>query len=121
MIHCRLLLLLGVDQRRDGGIAAYLGQAAAAGRADAANRDAQPGADLGVGQRRVRDKQGDQPLAVRRQVSERLAQCRVALSFEQFLFGALVLPGREVLGVEAIGVCVRSVVAGPARTPAGSW
>ncbi len=61
-IRCRLLVFLGVDQRRDGGVAAYLGQAAAAAGADAADRDAQPGADLEVGQRRVRDEQGDQLL-----------------------------------------------------------
>jgi hypothetical protein len=71
-MHCLPLVFIGVDQRRDGGVAAHRVQAAAAVGADAADRDAQPGADLGVGRRRVRDEQGDQPLAVRSQVSERL-------------------------------------------------
>jgi hypothetical protein len=51
-------------------VAAQPGQAAAADRPDAADRDAQPGADLGVGDGRVLDKQGQQPLAVQRQAGE---------------------------------------------------
>ena len=56
---------LGVDgdQRCDGWGAAQLVQAAAAARPDAADRDAQPGADLGICQGRVLDEQGDQLLA----------------------------------------------------------
>src|SRR5215510_13675515 len=42
----------GVDEGGDGGVVAQLVQAAAAAGPDAADRDAQPGADLGVGQRR---------------------------------------------------------------------
>src|SRR3984893_3164114 len=68
-----LHLGLGVDQRGDGRVAPHLVQVAAAVRADAADRDAQAGADVGVGQRRVGDEQGDQLLAVRRQLVERLA------------------------------------------------
>jgi hypothetical protein len=115
VIHCALLFFLGVDQRRDGGVAAHLGQAAAAIRADAADRYAELGADLGVGQWRVRDEQGDQPLAVWRQVSERLAQCRVALRSEQLVFGRPRLLGREVLGVKRADGRVRS--AGRAQDP----
>src|SRR6478672_525695 len=62
---------LRVDQRGDGRVLPHLVQVAAAVRADAADRDAQPGADIGVGQRRVGDEQGDQLLAVRRQLVER--------------------------------------------------
>ena len=64
---------VGVDQRGDGRVAAQLGQAAAPVRADAAGRDAQPGADLGIRHGRVLGEQGDQLLAAGRQVRERLA------------------------------------------------
>jgi hypothetical protein len=50
VIHCPLLVFLGVAHRRDGGVATHLVQAAAAGGADAADRDSQLGTDLGVGQ-----------------------------------------------------------------------
>jgi hypothetical protein len=60
-------------------MAPQLVQAAAAGRTDASNWDAQPGADLDVGYGRVFDEQGDQPLAGWRQIRECLAQRRVAL------------------------------------------
>src|SRR5215831_11358134 len=44
---------LGVDEGGDGGVVAQLVEAAAAAGPDAADRDAQLGADLGVRQRRV--------------------------------------------------------------------
>jgi hypothetical protein len=59
---------LGADQGSDGRMAAQPVQAAAAGGPDAADRDAQLGADLGVRHRRVCGEQGDQLLAARRQV-----------------------------------------------------
>jgi hypothetical protein len=46
----------GADEAGDGGVAAQLVQAAAAVGPDAADRDAQPGADLRVGQRGVGDE-----------------------------------------------------------------
>jgi len=46
----------GADEAGDGGVAAQLIQAAAALGPDAADRDAQPGADLRVGQRGVGDE-----------------------------------------------------------------
>ena len=48
-------------------------QASAPLRADAADGDAEPGADFGVGDRRVSDEQGDQLLAVLRQAAEGVA------------------------------------------------
>src|SRR6185437_14973029 len=71
----------------DGRVAVQFVQAAAAAGPDAADRDAQPGADLGVGHRRVFDEQGDQLLAAWRQVAERFAQRSVALGDEQLLLG----------------------------------
>jgi hypothetical protein len=53
----------GSDEYGDGRVLAQLVQAAAAGRPDAADRDAQPGADLGVRHRRVSGEHGDQLLA----------------------------------------------------------
>ena len=67
---------VGVDQRGDGRVMAELVQAAAAARADASDRNAQLGADLGVRYGRVCDEQGDQLLAARGQIRERLAQRR---------------------------------------------
>ena len=49
---------LGADEGGDGGVAADLVEVAAAGRADAADGDAQLGADVGVGRGRVRGEQG---------------------------------------------------------------
>ncbi len=68
-------------------MAAQPGQQAAAGGPDAAGRDAQPGADLGVGQRRIHDEQFHQPLAAGGQVGERLAQGGVTLGQEHLLLG----------------------------------
>src|SRR2546429_4333948 len=70
---------VGVDQRGEGRVAAQLVQAAAAARPDAAGRDAQPGADLRIRQRRIFDEQGEQMLAARGQLPERLTQGRVPL------------------------------------------
>jgi hypothetical protein len=64
----------GVDEGGDGWVTAQLVQAAAAGGPDAADRGAQPGADIGVGQGRVLEQQEDQLLAGGRQVAECLAQ-----------------------------------------------
>jgi len=89
----------GVDQGCDGRVAAQLVQAAAAQRADAADRDDEGGADLGVGHGRVVDEQGDQLLVVRRQAGERLAQRGVPLGGQQFLFGVLGLVVSDVVGV----------------------
>src|SRR4029077_15034592 len=50
-------LCFGVYQGGDGRVAAQLVQAAGAAGADAAGRDAQRGADLGIGQRRVFQEQ----------------------------------------------------------------
>src|ERR1700722_9983052 len=90
------------DQRRDGRVLAHPVQAAAAGRADAADRYAQPGADLGVGHRRVGDEQGDQLLAVRGKLGDGLAQRRLAFGREQFLLGRGPLVP-DVPGVERVG------------------
>jgi hypothetical protein len=87
-------------------VAAQLVQAAAAGRPDAADGDAQPGADLGVGHGRVLDQQADQLPARWRQIAERCAQRRVALSRQQLLlrrpgsligdgFGVRAMPGGQ--------------------------
>src|SRR5262249_36761133 len=83
----RLPSQLGLYQPGDRRVPPHLVQVAAAVRADAADRDAQPRADVSVGQRRVGDKQGDQLLAVRRQLVERLAQRGLALGREQALVG----------------------------------
>jgi hypothetical protein len=72
-------LAVGVDQGSDRRIAAQLVQAAAAAWPDASDRDAQPGADLGVRHGRVFGEQGDQPLAPGSQPGERLAERRVPL------------------------------------------
>ena len=77
----------GVDQGSDGRVAAELVDVAAAGGADAADGDAEPDADLGVGHGRVLKQQGDQLLAGGRQCGERLAQRGVALGGEQVLVG----------------------------------
>src|SRR6185437_8644945 len=53
----------GIDQGGDGRMVAYLLQAPLAGRPDAADRDAEPGADLCVGDRRVFGEHGEQLLA----------------------------------------------------------
>jgi hypothetical protein len=67
-------------------MAAQPGQQAAAGGPDAADRDAQPGADLGVRQRRIHDEQFHQPPAAGGQVGERLTQGGVTLGREHLLF-----------------------------------
>ena len=54
-------------------------------RADASDRNAEPGADLGVGQWRVGDEHGEQALAARRQPGERLAQRGGTLEREQLV------------------------------------
>jgi hypothetical protein len=76
-----------VDQGGDCRMAAEPGQAAAAGGPNAADRDAQPGADLGVRHGRVRDKQGNQLLAALRQIGECLAQRSVAFCQQQLILG----------------------------------
>src|SRR5262252_10799975 len=75
----------GADQGGDYRIAAQLVQAAAAQRPDTTGRDAQGGADLGVGQGRGVNEQGEQLPATWRQAGERLAQRGVALGPHQFL------------------------------------
>jgi len=70
-------------------VAAQLVQAAAAARPGAAGRDAQPGADLGIRQRRILDEQGEQLLAARGQLPECLPQGGVPLGREQVLPGCL--------------------------------
>ena len=52
----------GADERGDSWVMAQLVQAPAAVRPDAADRDAQPGADLGVRHGWIFDQQGDQLL-----------------------------------------------------------
>ena len=49
----------GVDQRCNSGVAAQLVQASGAARPDAADRDAQTGADHCVRHSRILDEQGD--------------------------------------------------------------
>jgi hypothetical protein len=71
----------------DRRIAAELVQAAAAGRPGADDRDAQPGADLGVRHGRLVDEQGKQPLAARGQAAECLTQRRVTFRCKALLFG----------------------------------
>jgi hypothetical protein len=66
-------------------VAAQLVQATAAGGPDAADGDAEPGADLGVGHGRVLDQGEDQRPAGWRQVAERCVQRRVALDRWQLL------------------------------------
>ena len=82
-ISCRAAV--SVDQGGDGRMAAQLVQTAAAGGPDAPHRDAKPGTDLGVRNRRVLDQQQDQLLVARRQVPERLAQRGVPLGRQQLL------------------------------------
>ncbi|HJZ25301.1 MAG TPA: hypothetical protein VJ370_03405, partial [Streptosporangiaceae bacterium] len=65
------------SQRCDRRIAAELLQAAAAGRPDAADRDAYPDADVGVRHGRPDDEQGKQLLAARGQAAECLTQRRL--------------------------------------------
>jgi hypothetical protein len=60
-------------------VAAQLVQASAAGGPDAPDGDAEAGADLGVGQRRVLDQQREQLLAAGGQAGKRLAQRRATL------------------------------------------
>jgi hypothetical protein len=88
-----------VDQRCDGRVAAQLVQEAAAVRADAADRDAQPGADLCIRHRRALGEHGEQPLATGGQVRERLAQGRLVIGLEQFLLGCLGVMVRDGRGV----------------------
>jgi hypothetical protein len=69
-------------------VAAQLVQAAAAAGPDAAGRDAQPGADLRIRQRRIVDEQGEQCWqlgAAARTPSQRAAQ----FGREQVLLGRL--------------------------------
>jgi hypothetical protein len=111
----------GVYQRGNGRMAAQFFQAAGAGWPDAADRDAQPGADLGIGNRRVLDEQGNQLPAEGIQCAERLAQRGVALGLQQLLVGR---PGqliREILNVKHIGNRARSARAAhePAAFPPG--
>ena len=73
----RVVVLCGaaadVGEGGDGWVAAQLVQAAAAGGPDAADRDTQPGADIGVRQGRILEQQEDQLLARGRQIAKRLA------------------------------------------------
>ena len=64
----------GVDQRCEGRVTAQPVQAAAASRPDAADWDAQAGADLRVRCRRVLGEQGDQLLVARGQLQELLVR-----------------------------------------------
>jgi hypothetical protein len=91
---------MGGDQGGDGRVAAQLLQAAAAGGPDAPDRDAEPGADLDVGDRRVLDEDGEQLLAAGGQGRERLAQRRVALGRQQPGFGRLGPDVGDGVGVE---------------------
>jgi hypothetical protein len=81
-------------------VATQLGQAAAAAGPDAAGRDAELGADLGVRQGRILGQQGDQLLAGRRQRGERLAQRRVPLRGDQLVVSQGGLAVEDVLGIE---------------------
>ena len=93
----------GVGERGDGRVPAQFVQAAAAGGADAADRDAEPGADLGVRQGRVGGQQGDQPLAVRgedRSNASRSAACRSAASSSCSAVAAC--SSGRVLGVQVV-------------------
>jgi hypothetical protein len=112
-----------VDQRGDGRVAAQLVQAAAACRSDTADRDAQPGADLGIWHRWVFDEHGNQLLAGRGQVGERLAQCRVALRHQQLLLSRPGLLVGDVLGAEQLPGRLRSArrIQDPVRIPAALW
>ncbi len=74
-------------------------QAAAASGPDAADWDAQAGADLRVRCRRVLGEQGDQLLVARGQLQERLVQRGVALGRQQLLLGRSGLLVRDVLDV----------------------
>ena len=93
---------VGVDQGGDDRVAAQLAQAAAASGPDAADRDAQPGTDLGVRHGRVLDQHEDQSPAGWRQVLERLAQCGVALGCQQLLLGRPGLLIRDGLSVSIL-------------------
>src|SRR6266568_2080622 len=75
---------LDVDQGGDCRMAAQLLQAAGTMGPDAADRDAQLDADLGVRHRRILDEQCDQPPGVRVQLRKRLAQRGRTLGSEQF-------------------------------------
>jgi kumamolisin len=91
-----------VDQADDGRVAAQPVQGAAAVRADAPDRDAEPGADLGVGHGWIGDEQSQQPLGGQRQAGERLAQRGLALRLEQLVLnrlGLLILPILQYLHV----------------------
>jgi hypothetical protein len=101
--------LLSIQQGGDGRVAAHLVQVAAAGRADAADGDAQLGADVGVRYGRVRDEHGDQLLAVRGQLGERLAQRRMALGRQQLLVGPAGPLVRKAVDVQRIPGRVRYV------------
>src|SRR5580700_2279184 len=101
---------------------AHLVQAAATGRADAADGHSQPGADLGVRYRRVRGEHSDKPLAFRGQMGERLTQRRMTLGREHFLLGRIGPLIRHVLSVERVDGCVRAVCRAheaPALPPGG--
>ena len=102
---------------------AQLVQAAVAGGADAAGRDAQPGADLGVGHGRVGGQQGEQPLAVRGPVpglpgaAPRDARPSAAPALRWWLAGPGGSPGPAGTRRPAVpGSC-----AVPGRIPAGWW
>src|SRR5579862_10059075 len=84
-----LPVCLAVYQAGDGRVAAQPVQGAAAVRADASDRDAEPGADLGVGHGWVGDEQSQQSLEGQRQAGERLAQRSVALGHEQLVLNRL--------------------------------
>ena len=96
---------LGPDQGGHRGVAAQPFQAAAAAGPDAADGDAEPGADLGVRYRRVGDQQGQQPLAIGGQVAERGAQRGVPLGHEQLIPGHRGLLVRQLLGVRHLLTC----------------
>jgi hypothetical protein len=70
-MHLACGLGTGVDQFGDGRVVSQIVQAAAA-RPDAADRDAEAGADLGIGRRRIFGEQGEQLLAAWGQLPERL-------------------------------------------------
>ncbi len=107
---------VGIDQGSDSRVAAQLVQAAAAGRPDTADRDTQPGADLGIGHGQVLKQQGDQPLTGGRQGRERFAQRYVAFGRQQLLLASRNWPATLALRVyfEA-GRRLGSTLAGLAR------
>ena len=96
-------------------------QAAAAGGSYAADRNAQRGADPGVGHGRVLDEQGDQLLAAGRQGQECHAQSGLPLGHEQLVLGrpGLLTGGEAGLGSIVGRVRTRHSARDPQAFPAG--